>query len=268
VVEEKGFVLSYRDQDAEGSTANEFSKLAPSDIIKRCAICSELLECLDAEEALNCYFCGEEHQTRVWCPEGHYVCHACYHMSLSSFIEDMIKTSKSKNPFEIAMTMMAHPSLKQHSCEHAWVFTAAILIAVKNEGTLGLPEEEVLHALEAIKLQANPRFAHSTGVCRMASAVGVAFHAMFNAAFGKDSQDDITMKVVAQAIEYLADESERCKCCKRITLMTLDLVVSLIRARFNVDLEGSAEDIICYQIGDVGYCNPSACPYSMSLGRS
>ncbi|MBE0446994.1 MAG: hypothetical protein IBX64_02640 [Actinobacteria bacterium] len=184
-------------------------------------------------------------------------------MPISSFIEEMVKTSQSRNPFEIAMVMMLYPSLEWQSCEHAWVFMTAILIAVKNERTVKLSDGDILGALEAIKQQANPRLVHNTGMCGVAPAVGVAFHTIFSVAYGEGAQDDITTKVVAQAIEDLTDNSTRCKCCKRVVLTTLALVASLIRARFNINLEGSADDVVCHQVGAAGYCEPTTCRYSM-----
>jgi hypothetical protein len=230
---------------------------------KECSLCGESLEYLDEDVILSCYFCGDEHRARLWCPEGHFVCRSCQHMPLSSFLEDVVHSSRSKNPFDIAKFLMSHPTLEKHSCDHAWIFTAALLIAVKNEGSIRMSEADVLAALEATKEQSNPKFAHSTGVCGMVAAVGVAFQAVLNAARGNSEQNDgTTMRVVAQAIEHLADETSRCRCCKRVVLITLDLIATLMRARFNVDLEGASDEYICRTFGSIGYCEPDSCQFS------
>ena len=230
---------------------------------KGCALCAENLEYLDEDVILSCYFCGEEHRASVWCPEGHYVCRTCQHMPLSSFLEEIIHSSRSRNPFDIAEFLMSHPTLEKHSCDHAWIFTAALLVAVKNEGSISLSEEEILAALESTKEQSNPKFVHGTGVCGMAAAVGVAFQTVLSAVRRKAEQNDgTTMRVVAQAIEHLADDTSRCRCCKRVVLITLDLIVSLMRARFNVNLEGASDEYICRTFGSVGYCEPDSCQFS------
>ncbi|HZD60379.1 MAG TPA: DUF5714 domain-containing protein [Anaerolineae bacterium] len=254
-------------RDEQNSAIGELSNPVSSSLIKSCAVCNTPLEYLDNEEVLACYFCGGIYKSRIWCPEGHFVCQTCHHMPISSFIEEMVRTSLSKNPVEIATVMMLHPSLKWHSCEHAWVFTTAVLIAVKNEGTIKLSHKDILSALGSVKQQANPELVHTAGMCSIVPAVGVAFHTLFNMAYGKSEQDDITMKVVAQAISDLADNSTRCRCCKSVVLTTLDLITSLIRARFDVDLEGSAEDVVCDQVGAAGYCEPSICQYYVLAGN-
>ncbi|MDI6817383.1 MAG: DUF5714 domain-containing protein [Actinomycetota bacterium] len=235
---------------------------------KGCALCAENLEYLDEDGILSCYFCGEEHRARVWCPEGHFVCRTCQHMPLSSFLEEIIHSSRSRNPFDIAEFLMSHPTLEKHSCDHAWIFTAALLIAVKNEGSISMSEDDILAALESTKEQSNPRFAHSTGVCGMVAAVGVSFQAVLSAVRGNGEQNDgTTMRVVAQAIEHLADDTSRCRCCKRVVLITLDLIVSLMRARFNVNLEGASDEYICRMFGSVGYCEPDSCQFSGVLSE-
>jgi len=245
--------------------ANPEARVFPE---KRCALCAENLEYLDEDVILNCYFCGEEHRARVWCPEGHFVCRTCQHMPLSSVLEEVIRVSGSRNPFDIAQFLMSHPTLEKHSCDHAWIFTAALLVAVKNEGSISLSDEEILAALESTKEQSNPKFVHSTGVCGMAAAVGVAFQTVFSAVRGSTEQNDgTTMRVVAQAIEHLADDTSRCRCCKRVVLITLDLIVSLMRARFNVNLEGASDEYICRTFGSVGYCDPDSCQFSGVLSR-
>ncbi len=228
-------------------------------------MCRVRLESLKSEELLTCYFCGEQYKTRTWCPEGHYVCQSCYHKPISSFIEEVVGSSKSKDPFDLAAVMMAYPSLPECSCEHSWILAAAVLTAVKNEGIIKITNSGILDALEAVKEQAITSLAHRTGVCGVIPAVGVVFHAVLKAAGGGDSRDTTTMKVVAQAIDHLASHAENCICCKSVVWTTMDLLVSLLRARFGISLEGSAEDVICHQVGMVNNCNPSACQYSVLL---
>lgn len=247
------------------TTTDMESRIFPE---KQCALCAESLEYLDEEAILSCYFCGEEHRARLWCPEGHFVCRSCQHMPLSSFLEEIVHSSRSRNPFDIAQFLMSHPTLEKHSCDHAWIFTTALLIAVKNEGTINISEEEILAALEATKVQSNPNFVHSTGVCGMAAAVGVAFQAVLNAVRGSNEQyDGTTMRVVAQAIEHLADNTSRCRCCKRVALITLDLIASLMRARFKIKLEGASDEYICRKFGSIGYCEPDSCQFSGVLSE-
>jgi hypothetical protein len=186
-------------------------------------------------------------------------------MPLTNFLEEIIRTNRSKNPFDIAQFLMSYPALEAHSCDHAWVLTTALLVAVKNEGTVSFTDEDILAALESTKEQSNPKYVHSTGVCGMAQAVGIAFQAVLTAAHGNDTYDGTTMRVVAQAIEHMADDSSRCRCCKRVVLITLDLIVSLIRARFNINLEGSSDEYVCRRFGADGYCEPASCQFSAIL---
>jgi len=234
--------------------------------VRNCFSCGSLLEFLDTEVDLSCYYCGEQHKSNLWCPEGHFVCPTCYQIPITEFIEWIIKTTRSKDPFEIAMMMMGFPQLPDRSCEHAWIFAAALLTAIKNEGSAKLTDEDIFSALETAKERAVTRATLQTGVCGMGAAVGIAFHAVFKAMPNRtDLQDDITMKVVAEAIEYLADNSTNCRCCKNVVWTIMDLIVSLIHARFGIELEGSASDIICHQVGAMVNCDPLTCQFSTAL---
>lgn len=188
-------------------------------------------------------------------------------MPVLHFIEEMVKKSESQNPFELATIMMTYPTFESHSCQNAWVFTASILTAVKNEGTVKLPVDDILNALKSIEEQTDPKLVSSTGVCGVAPAVGLAFHAIFSAVYGKNAHDDMTMHVVEQAIGYITDNSNGCRCCKRVVLTILDLVSSLIRARFGVDLEGSVQHLVCNQVETTGHCDPLTCQYSVLLNN-
>lgn len=187
-------------------------------------------------------------------------------MPVTDYIERIVRTTTSKDPFDIALVMMGFPQLPDRSCEHAWIFTAAILTAIKNEGSTRITNEDIFGALETVKERAVTRDTLQTGICGMGAAVGIAFHTVFKAKHSKgEPQDDITMKVVAQAIEYLADNSTNCRCCKNVVWTIMDLVVSLIHARFGIELEGPTGDIICHQVGTMANCDPLTCQYSTAI---
>lgn len=229
--------------------------------VKDCLVCGTQLEYLDGEEILSCNICKKQHRTNIWCPEGHHICRVCYHKSFKNFLEDTSKASQSRNPFDLAASMMAHRNLSSNTCEHAWVLIAAILTAIKNEGSIRLSDINISDALDSIKEQANTNIEGQTGVCGIALAVDILFHSIFKAAGSESHQHSATMQVVAQAIECLTGD-EGCKCCKNILWTTLDLIVSLIHARFGIELEGSADDIICHQLNTDEHCIPTACQYS------
>lgn len=232
---------------------------------KHCSVCGTPLELLEAQETLACYLCGEQHKSSIWCPEGHFVCDSCYHKPIMNFIADIVNKSRSKSPFDLAIMMMAYPSLPEQSCEHAWILTASVLTAVKNEGTICLTNDAIFDALEVVREQTAAKIVNMTGVCGLALAVGAIFHAAFKAYYGQKEQDGITMKVVAQVIENLAESSTRCRCCKSLVWTTMDLIAALLNARFGIELEGSADEVVCHQVGTNNYCNPATCQFSLLL---
>lgn len=187
-------------------------------------------------------------------------------MSTFDFVCETVKRSRSKNPFELAMLMMSCPSLSNDQCEYALIFTGAVLAAVKNAGTIKLSNNEIIAALETIKGKTD--FIAEDGAankCDMTAGVRFVFSTIFKAARGEKTPDDVTMKVVARALEHLSDNMTNLKCFKNTVLTTLDLVTSLLLARFEIKFDGSAQDIICYQVGAAADCNPAVCQYSPLL---
>lgn len=228
-------------------------------------VCGTQLEYLDSEEILSCYICKKQHRTNIWCPEGHHICQTCCHMPFQKFLSEISKTNQSKNPFDLGITMVAHPDLSNNTCKHAWVLIGAVLTAIKNEGGIRLSNTDIADTLNSIKEQANTSITNQTGVCGMAPAVDILFHSIFKAAGSENHQNDTTMQVVAQAIEYLTG-TEGCNCCKNILWTTMDLIISLIHARFGIELGGSVEDIICHQLNSSENCDPKTCQYSSLHG--
>ncbi|MDI6716701.1 MAG: DUF5714 domain-containing protein [Actinomycetota bacterium] len=209
---------------------------------------------------MTCCFCGKESISNIWCPEGHFFCISCHSLSIIDFVAEIIKTSPSKNPFALAAIMMAYPKLPGCSCEHAWIFTASVLTAVKNEGAVKLTIDDIFKALRNVKKQIALDSEFKNNVCSIVPAVGIVFNTIFTAV--GNGQDDTTMRVVAQATEYLADNQLKCRCCKNQVWTTIGLLVSLLNARFGIQLDGSVEDVTCHLFKLVENCSPATCPFS------
>jgi hypothetical protein len=191
-------------------------------------------------------------------------------MSVLDFIDETVRTSRATNPYDLASIMMTYPRLASYRnpCEHALVFAAAMLIAVKNEGTIKISSEDILIALGTIQCDENnlefcgPDAAYG---CCMRSGIIATFGTIFKAAEGDAEPDSVTVRVIRRVIKSLSDNTEQHKCLKNIVLTTMDLFTPIIQARFGVRLEGSAHEIICYQIGQARDCSPTTCHYSPLL---
>jgi hypothetical protein len=82
-----------------------------------CVLCGEALHYLSADEILTCLYCGNESVSNVRCAQGHYVCDACHSAPSGDVIEQYCSQTSETDPVRIALTLMAHPSVKMHGPE-------------------------------------------------------------------------------------------------------------------------------------------------------
>jgi hypothetical protein len=111
-----------------------------------CGVCGRPLVYGTEDASRPCVFCGQEYSTRIYCPEGHYICNACHQREALDVLRGVLSSSNSTNPFEILETVMSHPSVPMHGPEHHAMVPAIIVAAVKNAG-YPVPEGAVEKAL-------------------------------------------------------------------------------------------------------------------------
>ena len=99
-----------------------------------CGVCGQPLVYETEAVSRRCAFCGEEHSTLIYCPEGHYICDTCHRREALDILREVLNSGTSTEPVEILETVMSHPSVPMHGPEHHAMVPAIIVAAVKNAG--------------------------------------------------------------------------------------------------------------------------------------
>jgi len=99
---------------------------------ENCMICGEELEYLTAAVPAACVYCGKKESANIHCPSGHYVCNECHASDSIKMITQFCLVTNSKNPMEMAITIMKHPVIPMHGPEHHAMIAAVLVTAYKN----------------------------------------------------------------------------------------------------------------------------------------
>ncbi len=94
---------------------------------ENCMICGEELAYLTAAIPVKCTYCGKSESANIHCQSGHYICNECHASDSIKIITQFSLSSKSKNPVEMAKTIMKHPTMPMHGPEHH-AMIAAVLV--------------------------------------------------------------------------------------------------------------------------------------------
>jgi predicted RNA-binding Zn-ribbon protein involved in translation (DUF1610 family) len=95
-------------------------------------MCGEELEYLTAAVTVVCVYCGKKESANIHCRSGHYVCNECHASDSIKMIMQFCLASHSKNPMEMAMTIMKHSVIPMHGPEHHAMIFAVLVTAYKN----------------------------------------------------------------------------------------------------------------------------------------
>lgn len=228
---------------------------------ENCKICGGQLEYFNSGKELTCVLCGKKEIGNIACQNGHYVCDECHGKDLFDNIKDYVLKSKKLNPFEIAEYLMNKDNVPMLGCENAWIAAGSLMVAIKNNGSVKVTDEQIVEALIRTKRQAIGGYCGLTGVCGIAPAIGACFSVILGAACPKDQETAVTMKVVARIINKIADETGPC-CCKNFVRTAIDESIKAAKEYLNVSLHSNSEAIICtYSSRHPHGCREAKCQY-------
>ena len=212
---------------------------------ENCMVCGASLEYLETAVSVVCNYCGKEETGYVRCPKGHYVCDECHGKGAFDLVKDIALTTNEKDPLAIAELLMAHPKIPFLGCEHGIIATASLLVALKNDGTLSVSNEQIIEAMKRTQKQSMPPYCALTGVCGVPIGIGAAFSVILGAACPKDRESAITMHIAARTIDTIANDVGP-MCCKSFVRTALGVAYNSAKEYFNVHLPIHREKISCF----------------------
>ena len=222
-------------------------------------VCGAQLVYAATGASLACSACGKADTAHIHCPNGHYVCEECHGRDVLPLIEQILFTSRSRDPFEIAELAMSLPGLPMLGCEHAYIAGGALMAALRNDGSRDIGDGQIREVLTRTGKQAHGGYCGLSGVCGIAPAIGAVFSVLTGARCGTDEPQHITMEVVIRASRAIADLPGP-SCCKAYVRAALAEAVGYLEERLGIALpRGSAVSCTASERHPHG-CPGESCP--------
>ncbi|HEY6001934.1 MAG TPA: DUF5714 domain-containing protein [Anaeromyxobacter sp.] len=223
-----------------------------------CLVCGEDLEYLSRAEPMTCARCGAARASTARCRAGHFVCDGCHSATAKDAIERFCAATESRDPLQIARTLMRHPSLKLHGPEHHFLVAAALTAAHAN--ARGIPAEKARLVAEA-RRRSEPvggGFCGFQGACGAAVGVGIYVSLATGATPLATEGWALANGATAKALGALARVGGP-RCCKRTSWLALLGAVQYARAHLGVEMGGRGEACTYSEVN--AECIRARCPF-------
>lgn len=228
-----------------------------------CLICGKELVYLDQTEMMQCSYCRSEFDSNASCADGHYICDRCHGLDAMNLIQEYCSSSQSKDPLEMALTLMRNPKVKMHGPEHHFLVPAVLITAyfnvtnkeerennIENRAQTRDPEPETRNDLKKMLKKARGRaenilggFCGLYGDCGAAVGTGIFISIITGATPLTKESWSLSNLITARSLHTIALHGGP-RCCKRNTYLALTEAVAFLKEHFDVDLEMN-EDIKC-----------------------
>lgn len=223
-------------------------------------VCGGKLTYLPIGQKFTCHTCGKEEIGNIHCEQGHYICDTCHGQATYEMVERIALSINLTNPFELAERLMKLAQIPMLGCENAWIATAALMTAIRNEGSLTITDEQLKEALHRTQRQAIGGYCGLTGACGIPLGIGATFSVLLDAACPKDQETALTMRILAETISAIADETGPC-CCKNFVRTALKVGCKTLAEHFQVYLP-TTDKIKCTHVKRHPHgCREDKCEY-------
>lgn len=176
-------------------------------------------------------------------------------------IEDIVFTTDSQNPLEIAELAFSFPGLPMLGCPHAYIAGGAFMAALKNCDSRNIGNEEIKEVFKRTRKQAHGGYCGLTGVCGIAPALGACISVLTGAKCGKDEEQRLTMELVTRVTRAITDLTGP-SCCKAYVRASLKVAASFLQENFDVELPKGSDSKCQHMSKHPHGCRKKKCPYS------
>jgi len=208
----------------------------------KCDVCGKNLEYATSPteyRKLNCYFCKNAFEANIFCKDGHYICDSCHSKDPIVLIDEFSKTTKLKDPYEIADYLMQHPKFKIYGPEHHVLTPVSILLALKNNNIKKPNGSDItyLDVKEAINRASKipGGWCGLYGACGAGIGSGVAISVFTNATPSTGELRSLANQMTSRSLNKIADNLEHC--CKRSVKISICETLEFLKEKFNINLK-------------------------------
>lgn len=226
-----------------------------SDHTSGCMICGrELYYSTDVKVRIDCYYCGQEEITNVFCLEGHYVCDECHRKDVLDIVKQICIDSDSTDPVKLALEIFDLKYLHMHGPEYHSIVPAILVATYGNCINKKEPAliEEAIERGKAVPGGACGFY----GTCGAGIGVGIAYSIIKKITpYSRKDRGDVnqmTANALLAISQYLGP-----RCCKRDCILAIESA----KKKFGFSNSCGESKYICSQYPDNNMCIHDDCPF-------
>ncbi len=231
-----------------------------------CLVCGAELKYEDNYTKTRCHFCQEEFESDVTCINGHSVCGKCRRPLADEVISQVCIDSESKDPIELAVSLMKKPEVPMHGPEHHFLVPAVLLASYYN-----LRNEP---DLKERRIKSAQRRASNLlgGFCGFygndAAAVGTGIFISLITGANPLSKDEWKLSNLMTATSLFAVANVGGpRCCKRTSFLSIIEASNFLHEHFEIELP-ITKDIKCVFSPLNKECLKDNCPFYNETSKS
>ncbi len=224
-----------------------------------CMICGEELVYQANSNLLICNICGNEFESNISCPSGHFVCNKCHGDNSRLAVHNICLDTDSINPFEIIKSVMDCDGVNMHGPEHHYIVACALLSAFCNAADSREKLEEFLS--EAIKRgeQVPGGTCGFWGACGASISAGIFISIIAGVTPLSKEEYGLPSLMTADISKEIASIGGP-RCCKRNSYLAIISAMERTRELTGIEME-TDEDIMCHYSHMNNECTGNRCPF-------
>jgi len=239
-------------------------RIAPTSPSTGCLVCTGPIVYAQAAEPATCALCGDAFESAARCREGHFVCDRCHASPAREAIERYCSRTGERDPVEIALTLMRHPSVKMHGPEHHFLVPAALLAAWAN--ATGAPSERRAALVAEARRRSEPLlggFCGVQGACGAGIGTGTFVALVTESTPVKGRERALSNRMTARALDAVS-RTGGARCCKRDSLLSILAAARFSREELGVTLPAKGQP--CDFASQNLECIAGDCPFHRRPG--
>lgn len=234
---------------------NEACCCSNTDNISGCMVCGRELFCTpDKPLRANCFYCGKEYITHIFCLDGHYVCDECHSKDILELVELECNNSNLTDPIELALRIFDLPKLHMHGPEYHSIVPAVLVTAFGNSTNIK-DSSAIKEAISRGKAVFGG-ICGTHGACGACIGVGIAHSVIHQVTpYSKEDRGNAN-RMTALALTAISRLGGP-RCCKRDSMVAIETA----KKHFGCFSDSGKSRYICSQFPNNDKCIKNECPY-------
>lgn len=233
----------------------EASCCTNTDHISGCMVCGrDLFNTPDKPLRADCFYCGKEYITHVFCLEGHYVCDECHSRDILELIEYECINSNQTDPVELALKIFDLPTLHMHGPEYHSIVPAVLVTAYCN--SINIKDDSIIREAISRGKKLFGGLCGTHGACGACIGVGIAYSLIHRVTpYSKEDRGKAN-QMTAHALTAISRMGGP-RCCKRDSMIAIETAVN----NFGCFSTTGKTRYVCKQFPHNDKCIKSECLY-------